>query len=295
MGVEEFQGVRWFNKELIRTVGDGVNTFFWKDPWVSNVPLMVAFPRLFSLSTAHDGRVDEFYVTNPAGGRWTLGWRRELFEWENDLLTSLLMRLEGVARGVGVDSWVWKPDKAGMFTVKSCFLLLQNLCLLNGVLNREEEVIFRENWRGKAPGKVLAFSWTLLLDRIPPKVNLDKRRLMETDESRRCVFCDGEDELTVHLFLHCDIVSKVWREVMRWLNFNFIILPNLFIHTFCRTREVRSKLLRKGVWLIWHAVVWPFGWCGSLEIIGSLITLVLGWKRWWTKLRYYHGIGVRLD
>lgn len=43
---------------------------------------------------------------------------------------------------------------------------------------------------------------------------------------------------------------------MRWLNFNFIILPNLFIHAFCWTREVRSKLLRKGVWCIWHAVVW---------------------------------------
>jgi hypothetical protein len=48
----------------------------------------------------------------------------------------------------------------------------------SGDLNYEEEVIFRDNWRSKAPGKVLAFSWTLLLDRIPTKVNLAKRRLM---------------------------------------------------------------------------------------------------------------------
>ena len=128
---------------------------------------MVAFPRLFSLALVQDGRVDEFYDTNPERGRWMFGWRRDLFEWEKDLLTSLLTRLDGVAMGVGMDSWVWKPDKDGLFSVKSCFSLLQNQCLSNGVLNRDEEAVFRENWRGKALGKVLAFSWTLLLDRIP--------------------------------------------------------------------------------------------------------------------------------
>jgi hypothetical protein len=140
--------------------------------------------------------------------------------------------------------------------VKSCFLLLQNLCLLNGGLNREEEIVFRENWRGKAPGKVLAFSWTLLLDRIPTKVNLDKRRLLGTNDSKRCAFCNSVDESSVHLFLHCVVILKVWRAVMCWLNFNFIIPPNLSIHALCWIREVRSKLLRKGVWLIWHAVIW---------------------------------------
>lgn len=103
---------------------------------------------------------------------------------------------------------------------------------------------------------MLAFSWTLLLDRIPTKVNLDKRRLMGTDDSKRCVFCDGEDGLSVHLFLHCDIISKVWRVVMSWLNFNFITPPNLSIHALCWTREVRFKLIRRGAWLIWHAVIW---------------------------------------
>jgi len=141
-------------------------------------------------------------------------------------------------------------------------------------LNRDEEVIFQENWRGKAPGKVLAFSWTLLLDRIPTRVNLHKIRLMGMEDSKRCVFCDGEDESTVHLFLHCDIISKVWREVMRWLNFNFINPPNLFIHALCWMRGVRSKLFRRGVWLIWHAVVWVVwksrnNWIFNNHIIGA--------------------------
>jgi len=93
-------------------------------------------------------------------------------------------------------------------------------------------VIFRENWRSKAPSKVLAFLWTFLLDRIPTKVNLAKRWLLGMDDPKRCVFCELEVESAAHLFLHCDLVSKVWRKVMRWLNFNFITPPNLFIHTF---------------------------------------------------------------
>jgi hypothetical protein len=43
---------------------------------------------------------------------------------------------------------------------------------------------------------------------------------------------------------------------MRWLNFNLITPPNLFLQAIGWSREVNSKKLRRGFWLIWHAVVW---------------------------------------
>jgi len=43
---------------------------------------------------------------------------------------------------------------------------------------------------------------------------------------------------------------------MKWLNFNFITRPNLFIHAICWAREVWSKKFRTSMWFIWHAVVW---------------------------------------
>lgn len=168
----------------------------------------------------------------------------------------LLGRLNGAVLTEGVDRWYWKPEKEGVFSVKTFYLLIQNLIPFEGGLTFEEEVIFREIWKSKASAKVVAFSWTLLLDRIPTKVNLAYRGLLGADESKRCVFCGSQDELVVHLFLHCDIISKVWREVMNWLNFNFISPPNLFIHAICWSRHVRNKKLRRGAWLIWHAVVW---------------------------------------
>lgn len=154
-----------------------------------------------------------------------------------------------------MDTWSWKPEKEGVFTVKSCYSLLQNLWLVEGALSYEEEGVFRDLWKSKAPPKVLAFSWTLFLDRLPTKVNLAKRRLVGVEVSKQCVFCGGDDETAVNLFLHCDMISKVWRKVMKWLNVNFITPPNLFIHVICWAREVWSKKLRRGAWLIWRAVV----------------------------------------
>jgi len=58
-------------------VGDGLKTFFWKDTWVDSVPLMVSFPRLFSLSSSQEAMVGEL-----GGGRWRFSWQRELYVWE---------------------------------------------------------------------------------------------------------------------------------------------------------------------------------------------------------------------
>jgi len=87
------------------------------------------------------------------------------------------------------------------------------------VLTLDEEVVYRVLWKSKALAKVLVFSWTLFLDRIPTNVNLHKRRFLGGEESKRCVFCGGEDETAVHLFIHCEVIAKVWREVMRWFGF----------------------------------------------------------------------------
>jgi hypothetical protein len=82
---------------------------------VTNVPLMEAYPRLYSLVDSQDGVVSAICERNAEGGLWRLCWRRELFEWEKELLNSLLERLNGVVRRDGDDVWVWKPGIDGVF------------------------------------------------------------------------------------------------------------------------------------------------------------------------------------
>jgi len=104
--------------------------------------------------------------------------------------------------------------------------------------------------------KVVAFSWKLLLDRIPTRSNLSRRNCLPPDMSTLCVLCGSSKESTNHLFLHCDFSAIVWANVMRWLDFSFITPTNLFVHWECWSNEGRRKKIRKGLWIIWHATIW---------------------------------------
>ncbi|KEH29662.1 hypothetical protein MTR_4g046817 [Medicago truncatula] len=98
----------------MRKVGNGGDTSFWKDVWVTNEPLKEAFPRLLSLSLNQEVKVAE--VCFEEGERWRLGWRRELFEWKKESLLLLIGRLNGVVLRDNVDRWYWKPEKEGVFS-----------------------------------------------------------------------------------------------------------------------------------------------------------------------------------
>jgi len=186
---------------------------------------------------------------------WLFEWRRELFVREKELLQNLLLRLEGVILGVNPDCWVWKSEEGGIFSIRSCYKILQSLCLEEGGVSRDEEVVFRDMWKSRAPSKVLAFSWLLFIDRISTKIDLAKKMILSMEDSKRCVFCGLFDESVEHLFPHSNVISKVWREVMDWVQFHFLIPPNLIIHFMCWSSEMRTKKLRKGAWIIWHAVI----------------------------------------
>jgi len=119
-----------------------------------------------------------------------------------------------------------------------------------------EEEVFRLVSRSPAPSKVIAFSWKLLMDRIPSKQNLDLQNCLGNDANVNCVFCEAVVETSSHLFLHCLVINQVWTSVMNWLEFNFVTHPNLFVHFACWSDMANSKKIRRGFWLIWHAVVW---------------------------------------
>lgn len=64
------------------------------------------------------------------------------------------------------------------------------------------------------------------------------------------------EESATHLFLHCEVVSKVWIKMVNWVNVNFITLPSLGTHLDCWFNEVSTKKARKGLLMIWHATIW---------------------------------------
>jgi len=57
----------------------------------------------------------------------------------------------------------------GVFLVKSFYVKLEKLVVSEGEWNVEELRVFETIWDNKAPLKVVAFSWKLLLDQIPTR------------------------------------------------------------------------------------------------------------------------------
>lgn len=140
-------------------------------------------------------------------------------------------------------------------------------------------MVFGSVWESPTPSKVVVFSWQLLIDRIPTKVNLARRRILSTEVSDMCVFCDQNGETSSHLFLHCSSTFKVWSMVSGWLDINFITPQSLFQHFECWSGEIGKKRLRKGYWLVWHASLWVIWKARNNMIFNNLI-------KSWRKLRF---------
>jgi len=212
---------------------------------------------------------------------WKFRWRRNLFVWESEILQNLTVLLEGVELGEGQDEWRWRSGEDGLFSVKSCYKVLEGLWLVDGEVNRGDEVVFGYLWKCRALSKVLVFVWTTLLNQIPTRVNLAVRGVLGHGSSTNCVLCGVGEESVIHLFLHCDKVQRVWQMLMGWLDVNYIIPHNLFVHLDCWTLEVTPKKLKHGFWMIWKTrndAIFNNGIFEVGEVVGNIKVLSWIWS-----------------
>jgi hypothetical protein len=93
---KEVPGKNWLMESIRRKVGDEAKTPFWTSKWIGNVPLAMVFPKLFSLSNHKEGMVLDFVASGGDRLDWIFTWRRNLFQWEEDLVVGLRELLEVV-------------------------------------------------------------------------------------------------------------------------------------------------------------------------------------------------------
>jgi len=154
------------------------------------------------------------------------------------------------------DEWWWNLEESGFFPVKSAYERVLDVVVTEELLGVEEKRVFRNLWKSPAPSKVLALAWKVLLNRVPTKVNLAVRNVINPEESTLHVMCNGAEESSIHLFLHCDVAVLVWSKLMLWLNCHFLTPPNLFVHWECWSRRCGNKNRFRGRWLIWNTTIW---------------------------------------
>jgi hypothetical protein len=224
---KEVVGKNWLADSMRRKVGNGVTTSFWSSNWIGNDPLKVTFPRLYSLSNQKESKVADFVDMREGANVWTFVWRRNLFQWEQELVLHLTNLLDSVVLSPVEDSWCWLPDPDNGFSVNSSYKLLSEELLTNNEVDDDLERVLENIWSSSAPLKVIAFSWQLLYDRIPTRNNLEIRGILGSESPWECVGCVGKKETSCHLFLHCPCVMKVWQEIFKWLGVEIVIPPSL--------------------------------------------------------------------
>jgi hypothetical protein len=247
---------RWFAEAAVKKLGDGNTTLFWTDFWLGNFSLKDCFPRLFSISTLKEAYVAEAGSWVNDCWCWSLGWRRNLLVWEEDLLREMMTCLQGVSLSSTTDKWVWSEAADGVFTVNSCYIALTKHAALVSDFSDFQKLVFQSIWRSAAPLKVTAFSWQALHDRIPTRRNLHRRGVIVDLAATGCIFCGAVPGTAAHIFLHCSLDAQVWYKVCRWLGFCFVNPPTLFNSFASFLGLTSSKKRKKGLSLIWHAVVW---------------------------------------
>jgi hypothetical protein len=246
----------WFARNVVRKVGRGDATRFWLDGWMGIVPLCEQFPRLFSISTHKEALICEMIESVDGVDRWKWGWRRNLFAWELDLLGHFVASVPVVPLTGENDVWWWGLEDNGAFSVKSAYLLLDRTFTSEPDFDVEGLRVLSNLWKCAAPSKVTAFSWKLLRNRIPTRVNLAARGILETVGGGDCVHCVGILEDARHLFMLCGFACMVWGEVCKWLGLVFVMPPNLFIFYDSFVGCAARKKTAAGFALIWQTTVW---------------------------------------
>jgi hypothetical protein len=249
------EGLGWFSRAATKVLGNGNNTLFWKDVWVGGQCLQTRFPRLFGISTNKDLMVNAAGRWENGVWRWNLVWRRNFFVWEEMLYQELLEVVAGVNIHNVEDGWSWNPGGSEGFSVKSTYVFLKST--LFNIVPRSplESFVFNFIWKSGVPSKVCALAWQVLLDKIPSRENLYRRRVISVEEVwYPC--CGSGVESTKHLFLHCKVAASIWYAITRWFGVVAVLPPSLPMSFAILVGYGSNKRRRKGLAIIWLAFIW---------------------------------------
>ena len=102
-------------------IGNGMNTRFWEDVWLGDLPLAQQYPSLYNIANRKQALVANSltqplnitFRRNLSGGRWE--------QWLH-----LVNRLMEINLSVEPDKFVWGLTNSGVFTVKSMYLDFMN-------------------------------------------------------------------------------------------------------------------------------------------------------------------------
>ena len=169
------------------------------------------------------------------------------------------------------DGWIWSHGVSGGYSVASA------RGFIDAVILDVDSVATR--WNRLVPAKVNVFFWRLKLNKIPTRVNLDRRGI--DIGSILCPFCGSDVETVNHLFFSCEMATDLWVLVARWWELDIPVMSSVlewvtWIDSARLPSKVRNCLDVVALTLMWS--IWYFRnrllFCFTKPIKASLWDLI---------------------
>lgn len=164
-----------------------------QDPWLPD-----SNPYIISAATPYNQEAKVCNIMEVSRG-----------EWDHDLLSDILEpRDVSLILKIPIslhyeDSWFWKDDLKGVYTVKSGYRRLV------GDFSSPTLGFAQWNtlWKLRVPPKIKFFLWRCLVNVLPTNVALVRRHV---DISPMCPRCNLHNETVNHVFFECIYAEDVW-------------------------------------------------------------------------------------
>ena len=170
-------------------------------------PLSLQFASLYRVTSVRNLTISEV-LGGSYPSSWNLSFRRNLTDKEIELLERLMFSLNVVRLSSSImDSRGKCLSPTSSFSVKSFFMALSKSSNLIPFLP------VNSIWKSKAPPKVKALAWLVVLKKVNTNDVLQARRPYKSLSPHWCILCKGSRESVDYLFLHCPITLGQWHKL----------------------------------------------------------------------------------
>ncbi|GJR38484.1 RNA-directed DNA polymerase, eukaryota, reverse transcriptase zinc-binding domain protein [Tanacetum coccineum] len=199
-----------------KKLSNGESTRFWEDIWFGNTPLRLQFPRIYNLDNERNCLIANRIPLLLSD--WSMALRR--FPRGGAKMTQfddLKAVIGSVSLTDQIDTWQWSLDVAGGFSVASARVFVDDTTL--------EADSMATRWNCIIPIKVNVFLWRLHLNKLPSKVNLDRRGVQI--DFILCQTCQLDVETVNHIFFNCEMAKYLWSLLAKWWDLDILICANI--------------------------------------------------------------------
>lgn len=132
-GIQKVRDI--FNWGCKCIVNHGLNTRFWEDVWVGEIPLKLEFPNLFELCADKEILVGDCW----AGDGWCVRFRRPLGHKDFEDWEVLMNKLDDFRLNEEQDQFSWILDKTNNYSTRSMYRRV----VFRGITNRRMNKLWK--------------------------------------------------------------------------------------------------------------------------------------------------------